>query len=310
MRSFDGIFLSRRNISGPGPVFGKSVGLQPTYVSATVNSSGQTVPTALDASTWAQRVMSTSQNGHVLFVVHGFNVAQRTFVGSLSSIRQMLQNAGYRGAVVGYDWPSDGSYFKYPQDWADACVCAEYLVPEGLELILRHRPTAKLHVLAHSMGSYVTTRALALATGTAAEAKLSNSLAQVAFTGSDADRAWFDDGAWGDESLRRCADRITNYWSEHDEALHASEDRYHPSTFRFGRHQTNHPVSSGVVSVECGPFYKTHYGQVIDPSFTHSWYYKDPTFFRDLLSTLRKPNSANYFTRRQSGNGHKVLQKA
>jgi len=301
-------FASRRNVSGPGPVFGNKVGSRPVYVSATVSSAGQVVPSELSSHAWADRVLSTSSNGHVVILVHGFNISQNDLGSRLTAIRQTLQHAGYKGAVVAFDWPSDGSYFKYRDDWVDARACAGFLIADTVELLLRHRPTAKIHFIAHSMGSYVTTRAFALATGTAQEPKLANSVGQVIFTGSDADRAWFDDDAWGDASVRRCADRLTNYWSEHDQALKVSEDVYHRDTFRFGRHQTLHSGADRVVSVSCGDYYTAKYAQVVDPSFTHRWYYRDSTFYRDLLTTLRHPNSTNYATRVSAADGFQALK--
>lgn len=94
-----------------------------------------------------------------LFVfVHGFNVS---FEDGARRTAQLNHDLGFPGVPVFYSWPSDGSMspLAYTSDRGDAEWSAPHL-EEFLQTLYNESGAKQIHLVAHSMGNYVTLTAL------------------------------------------------------------------------------------------------------------------------------------------------------
>lgn len=92
--------------------------------------------------------------------VHGFNVP---FRNAAFRTAQIKYDMGFDGPAMFYSWPANGSAADYLNDLEDADLSVD-----GLSAFLKfahdelknESPNTKIHIIAHSMGSRVTARAL------------------------------------------------------------------------------------------------------------------------------------------------------
>ena len=302
-------FFSRRLLGADGK-FSWQPSAKPTYAMIERWLPNGSPARILTSASWARSVLASAKSNEVLIVVHGFNVMQNTFLGRIAKMRASLQASGFKGAVVGFDWPANGRSLDYKKDREDAKLTGPSLVWDGVDLLLKHNPGVKVHVLAHSMGCYATSIALASATGTVLEPKLKRSLKEVVFIGADVDVEWTKPGAWAAESLRRCCGRFTSYGSIHDVPLQFSENNGNPGTKRIGRAGLTHPASETVVDVDGGDYYLNSYRFQHGWLLSHGWYFTDPVFRRDFLPVLAGQSPATQTTRRRQADGHYQLVNA
>ena len=80
---------------------------------------------------WLDLVRQEGGDSAVLIYVHGFNTSQKDMLDRLGKIEGNLRANGYQGAVVAFDWPSDGSVHTYDSDRSDAKAVAPHLVGDG-----------------------------------------------------------------------------------------------------------------------------------------------------------------------------------
>ena len=89
---------------------------------------------------WIEEVMTEARHGpqddgpvgDIVIYVHGFNTPQSEMLRRTDKIEQGVKAHGFRGAVVAYDWPSDGSAINYQSDRRDAKKTAAALVRDGI----------------------------------------------------------------------------------------------------------------------------------------------------------------------------------
>ena len=168
-----------------------------------------------DSARWVQRLaaeLAATRSRDVLVFVHGFNTS---FEDAAVRAAQVAADIGFDGAVVLFAWPSAGSITSYVRDQQAARNAGFHLWR-----LLRGHATAALadhiHVLGHSMGSEVISKAISLG---AAEDPLPR-LGQVVLAAPDIDARVFRR-----EILPRLvphASRVTLYASSDDDALRAS----------------------------------------------------------------------------------------
>ena len=95
-------------------------------------------------------------NRDVLVFVHGFNTG---FDEARFRLAQIVTDGGFNGVPVLFTWPSKGSLFGYASDREAATASRDAM--ERLLLDLAALPdVGKVHVLAHSMGSWLAMEAL------------------------------------------------------------------------------------------------------------------------------------------------------
>ena len=233
--------------------------------------------------------------GNVLVFVHGYNNRIEDIMERHNLLQAGLGGAGYRGAIVSFDWPSDDSTLNYLEDRRDAKTTAFRLVDDGIRLIAglqkerrRRRCDIDVHLLGHSTGAYVIREAFSDAEQHASLSSGAWTVSQVAFIGADISAASMSGDSGRSRALFRHAARITNYSSRFDRALRISNVKRLGTAPRVGRVGLPADAHSKCVDVDCSTHWRglPEPGEAFIGDFTHSWHFGDPLFARDLAYTI------------------------
>lgn len=237
-----------------------------------------------------QNPETLSLTGDILFFVHGFNTPQATALTRLRLLKAGLGAQGWDGVVIGFDWPCASSPLNYLEDRTDAKLSALKLVDEGIASFARmQRPECEinLHLLAHSMGAFVVREAFDDADDRPGVAQHSWTVSQTVLIGADVSAASLAEGNSRSSSLYRHTVRLTNYCNPFDAALSLANVKRVGVAPRAGRTGLPPTAPEKAVNVDCGPHYEKTRGLhdgVGHPS--HTWYFHDALFLRDLAFTL------------------------
>jgi alpha/beta hydrolase family protein DUF900 len=250
--------------------------------------------------------------GDALFVVHGFNETIADVAALHDSIAKGLADygGGYAPTLISFDWPSAGSAFAYLPDLDVAAKTAIDLVNAGVRPLLKAQTPncfVKVNSLAHSMGAFVLRAAL----GHADDGVVTGSdwmLGQLALVAGDVEASSFASGDKDTQSMMSHAYRLTNYFNRYDEALMISNAKRAGVEERVGRIGLPQGASASTVNVDCS----SRYNSLPDPDpanpiktaeFSHSWYFSDANFYRDLTQTLKGAVDRNVVAQRTDGSG-------
>ena len=99
--------------------------------------------------------LKNSSEKDVLLFIHGFNV---NFNDAIMRTAQLGYDLNFKGVVTAFSWPSVGSLLGYEADCSTADISALYLC-DFIKLLTKG-DVNKLHIIAHSMGNVVLTKAL------------------------------------------------------------------------------------------------------------------------------------------------------
>lgn len=171
--------------------------------------SSQTFATSLKAHL-GRAALSKRQ---ALIFVHGFNV---DFDEATKRLSQVAFDLEFDGALIAFSWPSMGNQLRYLTDRQRADASVDQFV-RFLDQLSADLPGVTLHVMAHSMGNRILTRALhkiAVRSTDATRPKLG----EVILAHADATQGWCAKlGA-----VRPFVRGITNYANRDDAALRLS----------------------------------------------------------------------------------------
>ncbi|MHC4947660.1 MAG: alpha/beta hydrolase [Planctomycetota bacterium] len=100
--------------------------------------------------------LEASSQKDIFIFIHGFNTK---VPGNTQLAAELHHYLGRQGVMLSYEWPSQGSAFKYSADKAAAAFSARYL-----RLLLSHLARAtgahRIHLIAHSAGAPVAVGAI------------------------------------------------------------------------------------------------------------------------------------------------------
>lgn len=244
----------------------------------------------LDGATGRMNIETHQPMGDLVIYVHGYNHSPETMLTRLRHLRTGLAAQGFTGAVIGYDWPSADSALNYIEDRWDAKQTANLLVREGIESFVRlQRPDCEinLHILAHSMGSYVVREAFDYADDRRSLASVSWSVSQVLLFGADISAGSLEDGNPKASSLYRHCNRLTNYYNHFDNVLSLSNIKRVGVAPRAGRVGLPPQSPRKAVDVDCSARFAAVADQYRGDEFAgHRWYFTDQTFLRDAYETI------------------------
>lgn len=271
-------------------------------------------------STWFKEVQQIARHGpqdsgpvgDVLIYVHGFNTPQDVMMERHRNLRAGLEALGYEGAVISFDWPCASSALNYLEDRTDAKMTAIRLVDEGIAAFAAiQRPDCRInvHLMAHSMGSYVIREAFDDADDRPGVAAHSWSVSQVILCGADISAGSLEDGNAKSSSLYRHCVRLTNYFNPFDDVLSLSNVKRVGVAPRAGRVGAPANVPRKAVNVNVGNWYDARKGNYAGvKSAPHTFYFYDPEFLRDVLFTLKGDIDRNLIPGRAMGSqGNLVL---
>ncbi len=168
-----------------------------------------------DSNRFVQRLeadLATTKSRNILVFIHGFNTS---FEDAAVRAAQIAADLNFDGTVVLFSWPSAASVTSYVRDQGAARNAGFHLLRLLRGTLVAAHPD-HVELLAHSMGSEVIAKALALTPAVDSLPRFD----QVVFAAPDLDRRVF-----GREILPRLetrATRVTLYASNDDDALRAS----------------------------------------------------------------------------------------
>ena len=193
-----------------------------------------------------------AQQKHVCFLIHGYNNGFADAADLYTKVcNQLFAGPDGLGLCISLDWPSLGSIIGYEPDRDHARECANDVADVfdavNTWLINKQRQTAKnpdsackakISIIAHSMGNYVTQKALS-AVWKRNNQPLSVSLVnQLIMVAADVDNDLFDaksEDATDGEAVANLSYRVTSLYSGRDDVLGASAGLKHFGTRRLGR---------------------------------------------------------------------------
>jgi esterase/lipase superfamily enzyme len=152
-----------------------------------------------------------------LLFIHGYNVE---FEECAWRTAQLAHDLSFPGVSAFYSWPSSGNVPGYVHDEQIAKNCVPHL-QAFIKEILRTPGIQKLHLIAHSMGTYILTNSLKNLVDDATIKKELDLIHQVILCAPDIDRTEFEEQIY--PKFVQLNGRRTVYASDNDKALKASQ---------------------------------------------------------------------------------------
>jgi Alpha/beta hydrolase of unknown function (DUF900) len=236
---------------------------------------------------------SNQPTGDILFFVHGYNNSIEDVDQRHELIQAAMSRNNFACRAISFDWPSGTTALGYLQDRDHARITAIRLVSAGVKLFVRSQALQcdiKVHVLGHSTGAFVIREAFdhaddGLATATPWTA------GQLVLIAGDVSAASFSASNPETESTYRHCHRLTNYFNGYDQVLQISNVKRLGLSPRVGRVGLPLDAPEQAVNVNCSSYFHSTYPETGDSELdlvtSHSWYFSDATFHRDLAITLR-----------------------
>nr|WP_254437989.1 alpha/beta fold hydrolase [Ruegeria arenilitoris] len=304
------LFFSRRTYNSQKKKFTLKPAAKTRYVNITKKSADGSVRkgSIVKKADWLNLVRQQGGDSAVLIYVHGFNTSQTDMLDRLEKIENGARSNGFKGAVVAFDWPSDGSPHAYDRDRADAKTVAPHLVGDGMLPLLGMPSKPKVHILAHSMGTLVVLRAFSDFGDAAGPGNKIWSADQVMFASGDVDAAWLEKGAWGNLVLKKRSKRFTNYYSGKDKVLSLSGGLVNGGRKRAGRVGMPKLTSKGHWDIHCDEQYKRDVPKgKRSMTKSHRWWFDSKGFYKDLALNLDGQDAKKMPTRHKTNIGDQML---
>lgn len=302
------LFYSRRAFDTSTRRFTNHFAHHTSYVSLGTSDGKVSKGGLLTATDWAKAVKKAAKNGHVVIYVHGFNTKQAMMLTRQTLLEDGLNGQGFEAAVVAFDWPSDGvtSISAYKRDRKDAALSAVPMIRDGIAALKKMDPSLKVHLVAHSMGTYLTLMGLHYADDLFDNGPL---IDQIAFIAADADQRWLMKSAWGAKAATRACTQLTHYYSIEDLVLDFSGAIPNFNTKRSGQHGLLPWPAETFRDVNCKDRYwavtKSHeHGEF----WSHGWYFEDERLHQDLAQTLMGISHKDVKTRTLLADGDQRLK--
>lgn len=262
---------------------------------------------------WLKSVMDEAQSNEVLIYVHGFNTEQKDTFHRMELVERGLRAQGYKGAVIGFDWPSRGARFfidiDYNGDRDKAKVVGRHLVGDLILPLLELSSRPRVHLMSHSMGGLVVLHGFAGFGDSHGPGAGPWAVDQVVFTAADVPQFITEKGAWGSLVMQHHSARFTNYYSADDSILRWSR-AINSRRARLGSEGLASPAERKHEDVSCTREYRAGKGSYEETRFvSHRWWFESEAFFADLSGTLAGKDGLDEGTRRRAVGGDFILQR-
>jgi esterase/lipase superfamily enzyme len=257
-------------------------------------------------SSWVKEIIASFPNqpspidgkpvpsGDIAFLVHGYNNGVEDVDAAQHKLQQGLTANDFPCRVICFDWPSGQNALAYLRDLDHARLTAIRLVTGGVKLFvtaLTEKCNIRVHVLGHSMGAFVVREAFDHADDGLATTLTNWNANQLVLFSGDVDAPSFAENDADTESLYRHCYRLTNYFNGHDAILQISNVKRFGVEPRVGRVGLPDNAPEKAVDVDCSDYFHQTYGDkpgIVDRALSsHSWYFSDEMFMKDLATTLR-----------------------
>jgi esterase/lipase superfamily enzyme len=232
-------------------------------------------------------------SGDVLIFIHGYNNDLSVVMWRHRRLRRGLEQLGYRGAVVSFDWPSESSALNYLEDRQDARKTALALVTHGIKPLTARQSNGcevNVHLLAHSTGAFVIREAFDDADDHKYLAHHNWTVSQIAFIAADVSAKSMRASDSKSSSIYRHCIRLTNYSNRYDKVLKLSNIKRVGVAPRAGRVGLPGDAHSKAADVDCSDYFigidKPASANAFKGTWEHSWHIGNEVFFEDLYHTL------------------------
>ncbi len=300
------LFFSRRLYNSKTDKFTNGPSKDVRYVSVKDKTPGQKgwAGSVVTQKKWLGLVKKEGMRDGIVIFVHGFNTEQAEMLERMQKIEMGLKRNGFQGAVVAFDWPSDGRLLNYNNDRDDAKYVAASLVRDGVVPLMGMSPRPKIHVLAHSMGSLVTGRGFQQFGDTAGPGGGNWGVEQICCVAADVEAQEMAKGSGTALVLAKRSRRMTNYYSDRDRVLRLSGKFINGGRSRLGRIGMPQLVEKGHYDVDAEAQYRRDvYPSDKSARYSHTWWFDNDGFYKDLAQTLRGKSAGSMTTRRGGGAG-------
>lgn len=261
-----------------------------------------------DAKAWMREVLALRGTKEIMIYVHGFNTTHDSSRIRLNQIRQNTVNQGFKGVVIGLDWPSKGKMRPrtYRKKRKVALDTGHRFFVNGLKLLKLVEPDLKIHIMAHSMGAYLTSFALQRHGAAIGEGLID----QVIFIAPDIERYLFEGRTTLNTAIERYASRLTCYHSESDKVLEFALGSTHFPRIRSGYSGMRNVGVSGFEGVACHKHFQAFIADRRPPpkwDYSHRWHFDDKVFIQDTVAVLAGKPKTSLGQRRSFTNGDQLL---
>lgn len=249
---------------------------------------------------------SSEDQRHVTFFVHGFNNKWTDEAARYQGLcDSFFSGATSLGECIMYDWPSLGTPLGYLPDREHARDCANdladvlsalYEYMRAQQMATAEDPskacTAKVSMIAHSMGNYLLEKAMAVVWTRKNQPLLMSLINQLLMVAADVDNDLFKSGESVQQSdgdaIANLTYRITALYSGKDPVLGLSAGLKHFGKRRLGRSGIDHdyPVSDNVWDIDCSRFFTSNSVKGY-PQGVHSAYFDVPETIELIRQLLR-----------------------
>jgi esterase/lipase superfamily enzyme len=245
---------------------------------------------------------------HLALCVHGYN---NGFANSIDLYTRLCDSlfsgADGLGICVLFTWPSKGQVYDYLADRAGARACANDLadVLSNLYNVLARNQAAavkdsakackaKVSIVAHSMGNFITQMALFHAWKRNNRPLATSLVNQLLMVAADVDNNIFDSGEQvgdGDgEGIANLTYRVTALYSGRDPVLAVSAGLKHFFKRRLGRSGLDRAAGNGhpatpdnIWDTDCSEFFAKNEGDIHGAYFKLDQYLTVKKLIRDVL---------------------------
>ena len=184
--------------------------------------------------------------GDLLVFVHGYNVS---FDAAARRTAQILYDLSVAGAPVSaamYDWSSHGEYRDYVADTHAVDGSAPRLAA-FLRMLAQQTTASRIHIIAHSMGSQVAGKALAILGQTGGMPTKRRTFSTLVLAAPDITTKLFAEEVY--PSVMRLTDRRAIYASSKDWALKASKQVADERILGLGGGKVR--IFTGIDTIDC-----------------------------------------------------------
>ena len=216
------------------------------------------------------RKLGKVEEHDILVFIHGYNV---TFAQAIRQTAQLSYDLKFKGIPLTYSWTSQGGLSQYPKDEASVMYTVPKLVT-FLEEVIKNKGKAKIHILAHSMG----TRALANALKDISYLYDKPQFKNVILAAPDIDSEVFESNLY--PKIIKTTEKITIYASSSDSALQASNALHNGK--RLGEGGENISVFKDVVTVDASGIDNDIF------ALGHSYFAQKELLVNDLRAVIHK----------------------
>ncbi len=244
-----------------------------------LDSLQETIQNSIEVKQTSQGEVSIG--GEAFIFIHGYN---NSFEDAARRTAQIAYDLKFKGAPLMYSWPSQskGTLWAYKEDARTAQWCEEN-VTQFIEAIASESGARKIHLIAHSMGNRVLSRALKNISQNLDQSPQSKHLFnEVILTAPDIDAQVFKDSIA--PHIIQTADRFTIYSSSEDLALKASRvvnSFWHQRLGEGGNHLTIFPNYKQINVVDASDVDTNLF------ALGHSYHADNKTVLRDVKLVFR-----------------------